>query len=358
MELPAGYYLNRNNNQNKRQCLFFRHLRFFSCFLFMVLFLSAPISEAREKDGFCWDMNYTNYCELEFNDGDDYREDHWFDVDFSGALELYSAPFRFRSDCEGTSSDCGKGRDWDIEFVEFYYTLDGQKADAPYELQVKFDMADGQGQPFERWKIGDKENGNENGLFNGMSGDVNLKLKLSEEQVKKLEPGVHRFVFVIRGGNTEEDVSRRIHYPFVFDGLGPKEVGVYNLKPVELGTFPTHESFHEQDLCVYASRDGEFGLTATSSTAGEFALTSSDDRIHYKPSFAQKNNPNGIFELKHGKKYIADTFGHPLIGSPHKGCPGANNMKLFIELTDSFAEISTKPAGNYVDTLTLTVSAE
>ena len=356
MKLPVGYYLNRD--RYKRQRMYFKHLYCFSRFLFMILLLNAPMAEAREKDGFCWDMNYTNHCDLEFNDGDDYRDDHWFDVDFSGELELISAPFRFRSDCEGTSSDCGKGRDWDIEFVEFYYTLDGQLANAPYELQVKFDMADGQGQPFERWKIGDKENGNEKGLINGMSGDVNLKFKLTETQVKNLEPGVHRFVFVIRGGNTKDDVSRRIHYPFVFDGFKQKQVGIYNLQPVELGTFPTHESFHEQDLCVFASRDGEFGLTATSSTVGEFALTSGNNGIQYKPSFAQKNNPNGIFELEHGKKYIADEFGLPLTGSPHEGCLGTNNMKLFIEVTDSFAEISTKPAGNYVDTLTLTVSVE
>ena len=334
------------------------------CTALLVLF--CLFSSEKTEAGFCWDMsNSPEGCEVkDFNNFNVIHNKAFYLTNINSDKRFKSPAFRFRSDCHNPSGGC-HGQDWEISFIEYYYIYGGFDLDktTPYQLNAKFNLKSGN-EVIDNWTLGGtkisgnkKNHGDDRRLFGNraVSGEVFLELALTKDQLGALRPGRNRFMFVLKGEDVESNVISRLYYSFYIYIPDSKQVKISGLSPVELGIFPRHIEHHDQDFCIHSSGDGKFGLTAS----GNFSLQSKDSSISYKASVAMKSNRSGIFELVNGQKFTKDANGIELSGSSSEGCTAkGKNMKLVIELTEPFESLSTKPAGNYVDTLTLTVSAE
>ena len=316
--------------------------------------------------GFCWDLNASGSCEVEKDKGEIVRPDHYVgEIDKDNALEVDSEAFKFRVACHKSSSKCDSGKpDWEIEFVDFYHTLDGKETDKDeddYKLNANFNFKK-DNETRNNWEEEDnKIDGGQDQLWNGMSGNVKLTLIINKGQVKKLKPGTHRYTFVIRGeGNYNDKVNRRIHYPFVFDVSDDKQVRISRLQPVNLRSFPDHMSYYTQNICIHASGDGKFGLRAEGGDkrTNNFQLSSTANNVKSTISYLAMYGVGNDIEESLLKKMNSDTENKIFVGHKHEFCNGGTNMTLAIKLNTTFEQLSQKPAGNYTDTLTLIVEAK
>ncbi len=195
-----------------------------------------------------------------------------------------------------------------------------------------------------------------------------MTLVLDEVALAELSEGIHRFTFTIRGKDQRGplEVTRDLKYTFKF--TIPDAVTISGLDPISLGVFPDHQSYGESDFCVYRRQQGTFNITASSATTttNVEVLHLRDKKIqgnfiNYRVKLGHANDaPENMITIKNNEKY-AGYNGSEFKGSDSKECSdfiNNSNMKLRVDLIDDFTELSTKPAGHYIDTITLTVSPD
>ncbi len=276
---------------------------------------------------------------------------------------LESDPFHFRAYHHSGNSG---NQAWAVSLKDISYKVNGRdiSSDIPTyihpEISIKLKKRTVKR---EDWLQNDRITGKGSDLRKkGRSGPLTLKLSFSADEMKNMPTGKHRIELTLRGEDTySATVYRDMVYAFEFDISD--EIQISGLEDVDLGIFPNHKIKHEQTFCVYRRPfffifARNIGISGTSSNGGsDFFLKNGQNRIKYTPKVAVKANPSGIFELTQTLT-IKDSSGRALRGNRSRTCNKDDNMLLVINLDESFENLSTKPAGNYTDTLTITVSPE
>ena len=329
------------------------------------VFFVLPIPKA--EAGFCWSLDNSGNCTLESSNGNDFSDDHDFGIrDPNTKLTMLSRPFRFRSDCHTSLSECG-GQNWKLVFREFEHSVDGESTPADYQLDASLEPYGWVRVDWQKRRQAIKGSSYSLGT-GGVSGTMHLHLTLTQDKLKILPPGKHRFTFVIRGvENQGRKVFRQLHYTFVF--TIPEQINISGLDSINLETFPKHKVFGESEFCVSRSRWGKFSITAstnsTPSDSDSFHLKNSNapnSSIKYGVKLgAPEDSFNDMLPVSNMTRYYKDNFSQDLITGPPKDCSNHknnSNMKIRVDLQSTFTELSTLPAGSYTDTITLTVAPE
>ena len=285
----------------------------------MIFPLLGHFSEA--KAGFCWDLNASGSCTVQSQNGTDLRPDQVVGViEKDERLVVPSEFFRFRSDCHSPASGCD-GQDWEVSFIDFQYQFNGAEAVVSYRLDALFNFDDGN-ESRNNWKLGNKKlDGDADDLYSdGMSGNIQLVLVLNKNRVRNLDPGTHRYTFVIRGEDVQDtSVYRDLHYTFSFIVPDDKQVQITGLKPMPLGSFPEYSRRSDQTFCVHATSDQAFSLMASSN----FLLEAPEGSIEYRASLLTKpqgsNTFSGEFLVVDGQRYNQNGNGVTLTGERSAG---------------------------------------
>ena len=325
-----------------------------------LLFLLVPITS---KAGFCWSTDGTQVCNVNSQSnqgnplGSNGQNDHLLGtIDPDYDLERgWRRDILFRSDCHTQSSGCG-GQRWELEYIEFYHLFDGEITYAPQpKLSLELNLETGKIEK-DNWLATEILSGNNSGELKdkGVSGSMYLTFSLTKSQLAELAPGTHRFTFLLRGSDVEDtQVHRYIYFPFSFFMPEIKKVQISGLSTVSFGSFPLDRTSIDQKICIYANVDNKYTIKAGSGNGGtDFRLKSENDHtIAYEPRIGSI----GSSQLSPIPTALTDLG---LSGSSVLDCGGVPNTKLEVGITDTFGTLSTKPAGTYIDTLTITVAAD
>ncbi|OED44344.1 hypothetical protein ACH42_07800 [Endozoicomonas sp. (ex Bugula neritina AB1)] len=329
--------------------------------VFFGFWLFSLASEA----GFCWSKNNAD-CDLTDNGYVEKIINTDVETIYSGSdLNItVSEKFKFRSYCHENCSGGILERNWSIELKSI--CINGIPAtDLGYLLEIEIVLKDQR--QYLKWDaIGDSYFGGNTTLFTGgWSGDITPVLYIPYEELNKFKNGINEITFVFEGEDRDGfvvAVTKELHYTFIFDFKKLIQVEISGLDPVNLGAFPSHNSTSEQEFCVFATDGENFSIAATSINHRQekyyLGSDSNGAEIQYTPYFSTAQSPEGEFALSTTKASI-DSIENKLRGSSTQGCTDTGeNMTLKIKLDESFQALSTKPAGTYTDTLTLTVAAE
>lgn len=328
----------------------------------IVLFLGFGLFSFHSEAGFCWKPKgeSKNDCQLTGNERKTIEDSNIPDVSTGEELKIKaSTRFKFRSYCH----NCGSGeprQDWSLGITDVI--IDPPISSVSYRVDT--DIKLGAGGTDQYTYPGDDlvHKGYWTELKgDGWSGNLIPTLTIPSTELGKFSNGLNRFTVTFEGKDRQGlEITKYLEYTFLFNLVKPPiQVEISGLDPIELGTFPNHKPSESQDLCVFTTDGEPFSITATSSNGGgDYFLASNLSQINYTPYFAMKQHSSGMFELS-TTPIFHDKSGNELRGSSKQGCTDTGeNMTLKVELVEDFQTLSTKPAGNYTDTLTLTVAAE
>lgn len=335
---------------------------YFPIVIFVVSLLILPNTASA---GFCWykGASADDRCELYASHSKKIKDGEVRNIYSENGLTLVSTIyFIFASYCES----CGSAQDWSVTYTDIEHTPPSGHAvlnASNVKLSANFSFLSGADRYINGWQKNLTYMGVSTQLDNGgWSKDTSLQIDILPEVLAKLDPGIHYVKLTIQGSDyRSETVVRNIEYTFAFNLVKPQSlVKISGLKPMDFGTFPNHQSYLSQDLCVYASDSTAFSIAGVSSngSASFYMSDGKGGRIGYNPYFSLRDSSSGHFLLSPTPQ-ARDHNGVSLVSSNSEMCQKTGeNMTLQIWLDDDFKTLSTKPAGTYIDTLTLTVAAE
>ena len=328
--------------------------------LFVALVVSAVFSllnfcSAAETVA-CWSLD-DEQCSIAQPSPTELKNKDFGQVSPADNYELVSGAFRFKLTCSDDSSTCDQ-EGWQLALSDVEYAGDyGGKFDDIGNIRLKL-LSKNKSVIESDWK---KQNIIENSVKLNTTEKpqpMKLALILNKLDFERLGSGKHSFIFSIMGEVSGNTPPKLLRYTFTFNV--PRQVQISGLDEFDFGVFPDHLTSITENLCIYANKTG------AGTEGGQFNIEASS--LH--------ENGSQTFNMKNGKEFIAyqpylgSTAGGftaldgtlqsvPQRGSRQKDCrnySNKENIALKIDIVESFESLSRKLAGQYSDTITLTVS--
>lgn len=187
---------------------------------------------------------------------------------------------------------------------------------------------------------------------------ANISITLKESWLKSLSHGEHMIRFKVHGSATrDKDKTYDYHHEDIYTYITfsvPKQVKLTIADEYDFGTFLSDDfkTSITKSACAHVQGGGNFKLSTSSRNLGYNIKGSNNttQAIAYEVAFGP--DETSLINIPYGGDETV------FAGDPSENCSDGDNMNLRVRLTELFESLSVKPADNYSDTLTLTISAQ